>query len=450
MNNRGRADSLCPSAVQLRRRLEERSAQIVVMGLGYVGLPMAVQLATAGFEVVGLDPDTERVRQVCEGHCYVQDVAAELWREAIDSGRLRATCSPEVLSRADAVIICVPTPLTSQKNPNTAFIGQAAESIALHRQAPLLVVLESTTYPGFTEEELIPRLTKGDDVLGHDLFVAFSPERLDPGNRDFHLYNTPKILGGATAQCLVLAQALYQHAVAQLVPVSSTRCAEMVKLLENTFRAVNIGLVNEVAVMSRKLDIDAFEVVRAAATKPFGYMPFYPGPGLGGHCIPIDPLYLAWKLRTMNYEARFIQLADEVNTGMPRYVVERIATVLNLQRKPICGSRILIYGLAYKRNVSDCRQAPAREIVQLLNERQAQVFTMDPLVNEQEPDVLPAERMNPESSFSNYDLVVILTDHDVLPAERLLQQAADILDTRNALGEIHRPTAQKTAHVHSL
>lgn len=421
--------------VQLKAALADRSALIVVMGLGYAGLPIAVQLAAAGFQVTGLDPDEDRVRQIAQGKCYLDDISPELWKKALRNGRLQATSAQAVLRSADAVIVCVPTPLNDNKEPDTQFLVAAADSIATYQRARSLVVLQSTTYPGFTEEVFMPRLSRGNRVLGRDLFVAFSPERCDPGNQANPLQTTPKVISGCTPECLALAQLLYRHAVAQLVPVSSCRCAEMVKLLENTFRAVNIGLVNEMAIMSRKLGVDAFEVVRAAATKPFGFMPFHPGPGPGGHCIPIDPLYLSWKLSKQNYEARFIQLADEVNSAMPRYVVDRIREVLDQNSKCLAGSRILLYGLTYKRDVTDCRGAPILEISKILKQHGALLFVMDPLASIRNTPSVPAERVSPESTFSGYDLVVILTDHTALPRRRLKREAALILDTRDALRE---------------
>jgi UDP-N-acetyl-D-glucosamine dehydrogenase len=313
------------------------------------------------------------------------------------------------------------------------FIVSATEAIAEHQHPGMLVVLESTTYPGTTSEVLVPKLTEKGLQVGKDIFVAFSPERVDPGNAVYKTKNTPKVIGGTTPRCLEVIQALYSQIIDKLVPVSSTEAAEMVKLLENTFRAVNIGLVNEIALMSRKLGIDPFEVIRAAATKPFGFMPFYPGPGLGGHCIPIDPLYLSWKLRTLQYQARFIDLADTINSAMPNYVVERASTALNDRAKPVRGSKVLVYGIAYKKDVSDVRESPAFAVIHGLMERGADVSIMDPFVTEVDEEGVKLTAVDPKSSFANYDLVLIVTDHTALERERLMSEAKLILDTRDAL-----------------
>jgi UDP-N-acetyl-D-glucosamine dehydrogenase len=313
------------------------------------------------------------------------------------------------------------------------FIVSATEAIAEYQHPGMLVVLESTTYPGTTTEVLVPKLTEKGLELGKDIFVAFSPERVDPGNQVYKTKNTPKVVGGSTPRCLEVVQALYCHIIDKLVPVSSPEAAEMVKLLENTFRAVNIGLVNEVAIMSRKLGIDPFEVIRAAASKPFGFMPFYPGPGLGGHCIPIDPLYLSWKLRTLQYQARFIDLADSINSGMPSYVIERASTALNDQSKAIRGSKVLVYGVAYKKDVSDVRESPAFAVIHGLVERGANVAIMDPFVSEVDEEGVVLKATDPASSFADYDLVVIVTDHTAMERERLLRQSKLVLDTRDAL-----------------
>jgi len=316
------------------------------------------------------------------------------------------------------------------------FIVAATEEIARHQHDGMLVILESTTYPGTTTEVLVPKLTEQGAVLGRTVFIAFSPERVDPGNQVYKTKNTPKVLGGASPECMAVASALYSHILDEIVPVSSTETAEMVKLLENTFRAVNIGLVNEIAMMSRKLGIDPFEVIRAAATKPFGFMPFYPGPGLGGHCIPIDPLYMSWKLRTLQYQARFIELADSVNSGMPGYVVERISEALNDQSRPVRGSKILIYGVAYKRDVRDVRESPAFAIIHGLEKRGAQIAYVDPHVPELNEDGVMLKSIDPASSFESFDVVVVVTDHTALDRDRLLRQAKLIVDTRDALHDV--------------
>jgi UDP-N-acetyl-D-glucosamine dehydrogenase len=340
---------------------------------------------------------------------------------------------PSVLCKADAVVVCVPTPLNKTKDPDMRFIVDATNEIARHQHSGMLIVLESTTYPGTTTEVLVPKLTESGFRLGEDVFVAFSPERVDPGNAVYKTKNTPKVIGGSTPACLEHATALYSHIIDNLVPVSSTETAEMVKLLENTFRAVNIGLVNEVAIMSRRLGINAFEVIRAAATKPFGFMPFYPGPGLGGHCIPIDPLYLSWKLRTLKYQARFIELADSMNSAMPDYVVERVADTLNEVGKAVRGSRILVYGVAYKRDVTDFRESPAFDVILGLKTRGADVAYMDPLVPQVSEHGLELQSVDPKSGFAGYDIVVIVTDHTALDRERLLEESKLVVDTRDTL-----------------
>src|SRR3954470_17219644 len=315
----------------LLAKIASKQAHVVVIGIGYVGLPLVAEFARAGFRVSGLDNDPEKVRLLNAGESYIADVPTNDLAPHVKSGRLDATTDRAVLAKADAVVVCVPTPLNKTKDPDMRFIISATEAIAQHQHPDMLVVLESTTYPGTTSEVLVPKLTEKGLVVGKDIFVAFSPERVDPGNEVYKTKNTPKVVGGCTPRCLEVIQALYSQIIDKLVPVSSPEAAEMVKLLENTFRAVNIGLVNEVAIMSRKLGIDPFEVIRAAATKPFGFMPFYPGPGLGGHCIPIDPLFMSWKLRTLEYERRFIALADSVNAAMPGYVVDRVGQALNYQ-----------------------------------------------------------------------------------------------------------------------
>jgi len=347
-----------------------------------------------------------------------------------------------VIKEADAVIVCVPTPLNKTKDPDMRFIVAAANQIAEHQHPGMIIVLESTTYPGTTSEVLVPKLTEKGYTCGKDVFIAFSPERVDPGNTKFQTRNTPKVIGGVTPECLRRASTLYSHVIDTVVPVSSTETAEMVKLLENTFRAVNIGLVNEVAMMSRRLGVDAFEVIRAAATKPFGFMPFFPGPGLGGHCIPIDPLYLSWKLRSLKYQARFIDLADTINSAMPDYVVQRIIDALNDHKKPVKGSKILIYGVAYKRDVEDVRESPAFTIMHDLRTRGADLSYMDPHALHVDEDGFDMASVDQHTSFAGYDAVVIVTDHKLLERERLLREAQLIVDTRDALRGIEGDRAK--------
>ncbi|HYQ03680.1 MAG TPA: nucleotide sugar dehydrogenase [Polyangiaceae bacterium] len=419
----------------LLQKINTKSARVVVIGIGYVGLPLAVEFARAGFRTTGLDLDTEKVRLLNAGESYISDVPTGDVAPHVTARLLDASSSPSILYEADVVVVCVPTPLNKTKGPDMRFILAATEEIARHQHDDMLVILESTTYPGTTTEVLVPKLTENGAVLGRSVFIAFSPERVDPGNRVYKTKNTPKVLGGASAECLTVASALYSQILDQVVPVSSTETAEMVKLLENTFRAVNIGLVNEIAMMSRKLGIDPFEVIRAAATKPFGFMPFYPGPGLGGHCIPVDPLYMSWKLRTLQYQARFIELADSINSSMPSYVVERTSEALNDQSLPVRGSKILIYGVAYKPDVRDVRESPAFPILRELKKRGAQLSYMDPHVPELIDEGEKLVSVDPSASFATVDAVIVVTDHALLDRERLLREAKLIIDTRDALRE---------------
>jgi UDP-N-acetyl-D-glucosamine dehydrogenase len=419
--------------MSLLAKIEAKTVHVVVMGIGYVGLPLVAEFARAGFRVTGLDKDADKVRLLNSGESYIADVPAADLAPHVKSRLLDASTDAAVLREADAVVVCVPTPLSKTKDPDMRFIVAAADEIARYQHDGMLVILESTTYPGTTTELLVPKLTEKGAVLGRTVFVAFSPERVDPGNKQHKTKNTPKVLGGATPECLRLASSLYEQILDQVVPVSSTETAEMVKLLENTFRAVNIALVNEIAMMSRKLGIDPFEVIRAAATKPFGFMPFYPGPGLGGHCIPIDPLYLSWKLRTLQYQARFIELADSINSGMPAYVVERTGEALNDQEKSVRGSTILIYGVAYKRDVSDYRESPAIAIIRGLQKRGAHVSYMDPYVAHLNEDGVELSRVDAASDFGRFDAVVIVTDHSSMERVRMLQQAKVVVDSRDAL-----------------
>jgi UDP-N-acetyl-D-glucosamine dehydrogenase len=428
--------------VQLLSKFKAKQGHVVVVGIGYVGLPLVAEFARAGFRVTGLDYDARKVTLLNQGESYIRDVPAADLAPHVKAGRLDATSDPSVLREADAVVVCVPTPLNKTKDPDMTFIVDAAEKIQKFQHPNMLVVLESTTYPGTTTELLVPKLTEKGFTLGKDVCVAFSPERVDPGNEVFKTKNTPKVIGGATPGCLEVAMALYSHIIDRLVPVTSTETAEMVKLLENTFRAVNIGLANEIALMSRKLGVNPFEVIGAAATKPFGFMPFYPGPGLGGHCIPVDPLYLSWKLKALKGQARFIELADAVNSGMPAYVVERVADALNHHAKSVKGSKILVYGVAYKKNVDDVRESPAFEVIEGLEHRKAHVEYSDPFV----PSiVLPSgeELKSRPAEFGDYDLVVVVTDHDALDRPRLAREAKIVVDTRNVLAQVELPHPER-------
>ncbi|MCS6899493.1 MAG: nucleotide sugar dehydrogenase [Myxococcales bacterium] len=416
----------------LSEKIEQRAARIVIIGIGYVGLPLVVEFARAGFRVTGYDKDPEKVRRFNGGESYIEDIPSSTLGPLVQEGRADATCDTTVLAQADAVIVCVPTPLNKTKEPDISYILSATEEIAKHQHRDMLIVLESTTYPGTTREVLVPPLTRGF-VLGQDVFVCFSPERVDPGNKHYGTRNTPKVLGGSTPHCLAVGQALYSKIIDQVVPVSSTDTAEMVKLLENTFRAVNIGLVNEMAQFSRNLGIDPFEVIRAAATKPFGFMPFFPGPGLGGHCIPIDPLYLSWKLRALKIQAKFIDLADEVNSSMPEYVVGRVVDALNDRKKPLNGSRILVAGIAYKKNITDVRESPAFDIIAGLKKRGAHVSYTDPYVPEVNEHGVHLRGVDPKDSFADYDALVIVTDHDSFDYPRMAREAQLIVDTRDVM-----------------
>jgi UDP-N-acetyl-D-glucosamine dehydrogenase len=428
---------------QLLEKITKRSAHVVVVGIGYVGLPLVVEFARAGFRVTGYDKDPSKVRELAAGRSYIADVPSEDLAPAIAEKRLTASTDPKVLGTADAVIVCVPTPLNKTKDPDMRFIASATEEIAQHIHPGMVVVLESTTYPGTTREVVAPRLEAAGAKIGQEVFVAFSPERVDPGNKVWKTRNTPKVIGGLTETCSKVAKTLYEQAIDKIVPVTSTDAAEMVKLLENTFRAVNIGLVNEVAIMCQKLGIDTWEVIEAAATKPFGFLPHFPGPGLGGHCIPIDPLYLSWKLRTMKYQARFIELADSINSAMPDHVAVMVADALNERKKAVNGSRILISGIAYKRDVADVRESPALEVMSALRRRGADVAYHDrliPVIDEHGAEGAPAlvgmKTVSDPVRYDAYDAVVIVTDHSDFDYARMVKEAPTIVDTRNVLKKL--------------
>jgi len=426
---------LPPAARELMNRFSNRQARLGVVGLGYVGLPLAVLLAEAGFSVVGIDSDPKKIVELEQGRSYVEDVSSEQVVELIEKDLLELSTSHQTLADVDAVSICVPTPLRKTGDPDLSFIVSATQSLRSVLHPEMLIILESTTYPGTTREIVQPELETDDLVVGKDLFLAFSPERVDPGRKDWTTVNTPKIVGGITHACTEVAAALYSQAMESVVRVSSTEVAEMAKLLENTFRAVNIGLVNEVAIMCDRLGIDVWEVIEAAASKPFGFMKFTPGPGLGGHCIPIDPLYLSWKLKSVKYNARFIELASEINTSMPRYVVDRVQDALNDRGKPLMGSRLLILGVAYKPNISDTRESPALDVIGLLLGKGAQVEYYDPYIPSighegwdlrSVPDLIEAVKQA--------DCVIIITDHATVDYPAVAQSAELVFDTRNALG----------------
>ncbi len=417
----------------LADKLRTRQAHCGVVGLGYVGLPLAAELAGVGFSVTGLDVQESKTAAINAGISYIQDVPSSAIAPLVEAGKLRATTDFSVVAELDTINICVPTPLRKTKDPDMSYIVSACEEIAKHLRPGTLVILESTTYPGTTEELVRPILERGGMRVGEDIFLCFSPERVDPGNPNFHTKNIPKVVGGSTLTCTALGQLLYSQALDHVVPVGSTQVAEMVKLLENTFRMINIGLVNELAVMCDRMGIDVWEVIDAAATKPFGFMPFYPGPGLGGHCIPIDPFYLSWKSKQAGIEARFIELAGYVNGQMPHFVVDKVQNALNEHSKPLKGSRIHILGVAYKKNIDDVRESPALDIAHLLIRRGAQISFSDPFVPtwRLDPEVLTSR--DPLEAAADSDCVVIVTNHSSFPYAGILEKAACVVDTRNAM-----------------
>ena len=417
----------------LTDKIQNKEARVGIIGLGYVGLPLAVEFAQAGYHVVGIDTDSSKVDALNRGDCYITDISADLFSDMVSTGRLRATQDYGAIGELDAISICVPTPLRKTRDPDMSYVVAAADQIAKHLRPGTLIILESTTYPGTTAEVVLPIMIGNGYVVGEDIFLAYSPERIDPANTIYGVRNTPKVIGGVTLDCADVAMALYDTVVEEVVKVSSTQAAEMVKLLENTFRAVNIGLINEIAIMCDKLGIDVWEVIAAAKTKPFGYMPFYPGPGLGGHCIPIDPLYLSWKLKSLNFNARFIELADEINTNMPRYVVRKVAEALNEDSKPVRGSKVLILGVAYKADVDDVREAPALDIIQLLMQQGAIVNYHDPYVSSIQFDQVDINSVDHDMSIlESVDCVIIVTDHSYYDWADILNHTNLVVDTRNA------------------
>ena len=422
-------------AQELRRKIETRKARVGVVGLGYVGLPLAVEFAQAGFVVTGIDIDQNKVDHINRGESYVQDVPTSVLKPLVDAGKLRATSDFAAVRDLDTINIAVPTPLRKTKDPDMSFIVRSCEEIAKHFHAGMLLILESTTYPGTTDELMLPMFERPDLKIGEHFFMCFSPERVDPGNPNFQTKNIPKVVGGITPACTELGALFYGQALDKVVPVGSTRVAEMVKLLENTFRMINIGLANEIAMMCDRMGINVWEVIDAAATKPFGFMPFYPGPGLGGHCIPIDPFYLSWKTKQAGIEARFIELAGYINGQMPHFVVDKIQNALNEHSKPLKGSRVHVLGVAYKRDIDDVRESPALDIIHLLGRAGAKVTYSDPFVPVLRGDgaIPQMEATEPEASAAEADCVVIVTDHKAFDYSRILERARLIVDTRNAL-----------------
>jgi UDP-N-acetyl-D-glucosamine dehydrogenase len=423
----------------LLQKIENHQARIAIIGLGYVGLPLATAFVKNGFSVTGIDVDQSKVDAINQGISYVSDIASEELGRWVAGGQLNATTDYGILDEMDVAIICVPTPLNKTRDPDVRFLLSAGESVAAHLHPGMLIVLESTTYPGTTEELLLPMLEKRNNgsepcKVGKDFFLAFSPERIDPGRTDFTVETTPKVVGGMTPECLQVATTLYEQAVSSVVPVSSPAAAEMTKLLENTFRAVNIAMVNEVALMCDKLGLDVWEIIDAAATKPYGFMKFTPGPGVGGHCIPLDPHYLSWKLKTLNYNARFIQLAGEINSDMPRYWVEKVQDALNDVEKAIKGSKILILGVAYKKDIDDVRESPALDIIALLQEKGAAIHYHDPYVPEfTYAGLYLRSETDLDSALQEADCVVIATDHTQYQWEKVAELAALLVDTRHVL-----------------
>jgi UDP-N-acetyl-D-glucosamine dehydrogenase len=419
---------------ELKSKLKSRSAHLGVIGLGYVGLPLAVEYGGAGFTVTGVDVDSRKAELIAAGTSYIKDVSSEDLQALVKKGLLKATTDYSVLASVDTVNICVPTPLRKTRDPDVSFIVTAVDEIAKYLHPGQLIILESTTYPGTTEELILPKLESTGLQVGKDFFLAFSPERVDPGNVSFTTKNIPKVVGGVTSQCTEVASTLYQQSLETVVPVSSTRVAEMVKLLENTFRSVNIALVNEIALMSDKMGIDVWEVIDAAATKPFGFMPFYPGPGLGGHCIPIDPFYLSWKAKLSGFEARFIELAGQVNSSMPYHVVKRVTDALNSKRKSVNGSKILIVGVAYKADIDDTRESPALDIIEILQEKNAEVVYTDPYVDALRLDgeQLTSLKVAPDV-LKSVDCAVIATGHASFDYDMIVKHTPLLVDTRNVL-----------------
>ena len=423
--------------MELRDKIRNKQARIGIIGLGYVGLPLAVEFAKAGFEVTGFDVDVAKVSSINKGHSYIGDVSSEDVAAAVNARKLSATDDMSKLHDMDAIDICVPTPLRKTRDPDLSYVVLAVDAVRARLTPGQLIILESTTYPGTTDEVVQPALEEGGLKAGKDFYLAFSPERVDPGNPTYTTRTIPKVVGGVNEISTDLAKELYGSIISTIVPVSSTQVAEMVKLLENTFRAVNIGLVNEIALMSHRMNIDVWEVIEAASTKPFGFMPFYPGPGLGGHCIPIDPFYLSWKARQNGFECRFIELAGHINGSMPAFVVERIGEALNSQKKAINGSRIHIFGVAYKKDVSDMRESPALDVLELLHRRGAILSYTDPHVPWLEHGGMSLKSVpEGDASGNGVDCAVICTNHSVFNYREMPKRFPLVVDTRNALKKV--------------
>jgi UDP-N-acetyl-D-glucosamine dehydrogenase len=417
----------------LQDKVQNRTLRMGVIGMGYVGLPLAVEFARNGIRVTGIEAVEEKVRLLNAGKSYVLDVPTPDLKALVDKGLITSTTDYSAIRDLDALSICVPTPLNKTGDPDISFIIAARDEILKYAHPGLLIILESTTYPGTTEELMVPSFEERGLKVGRDVFIAFSPERVDPGNSVYHTDNTPKVVGGHTPACRDIAAAVYGLAIKHIVPVSSTKAAELAKLLENTFRSINIGLVNELAIMCDLLNVDVWEVINAAATKPFGFMPFYPGPGLGGHCIPIDPIYLSWKLKSLKYRARFIELADDINTQMPEYVINRLARALNDHERSIKGSKILVLGVAYKRDIDDPRESPSLDIIEMLGRRGAKVVYHDPFI--QSVTIAGHKWQSTpltEALVKECDAVVISTDHSDINYEMIVRNSKLVFDARNA------------------
>jgi UDP-N-acetyl-D-glucosamine dehydrogenase len=430
-------------ARQLKQKAQDRTAVVGIVGLGYVGLPLAMEMAEAGFTVIGFDISKRVVDLLNGGTSHIQDVPSERLAKYVKSGKFSATSELGRMSEPDCIAIAVPTPLSKTRDPDVSYIVAATEAVARTLRAGQLVILESTTYPGTTRELMLPALEAGGLKVGNDFFLAFSPERVDPGNPKYHTRNTPKVVGGITPECTQVAMAIYQPAIDTLVPVESPEAAELVKLLENTFRSVNIGLVNEMAIVCDKLGVDVWDVINAAATKPFGFMKFTPGPGVGGHCIPLDPHYLAWKMRTLNYRTRFIELAGEINAEMPEYWVSRVTTVLNDNAKSVRGATILILGVAYKKDIDDVRESPALDIIRLLEQMGAKVQYSDPHIDELHEDgiQLHSTPLSAET-LKQADCVVVVTDHSAFDYSMIARESRALVDTRHAVADRARLASQ--------
>ena len=419
--------------MNLIKKINDRSAKIGVIGLGYVGLPLAIEFVNAGYEVVGIDTNESKINSIKSGSNYIKDVDDKLLKNAVNDGFLKATTDFNIVQDLDAISICVPTPLNKEKNPDISFIVAVMEEIKGYLHEEMIIVLESTTYPGSTKELILPYIETEIAIPGKNIFLCFSPERIDPGNKIYNTNNTPKVIGGITEKCSKVGKLLYSSIINEIIVVSSTETAEMIKLLENTFRAINIGLANEVAIMCEKLGVNAWEVIEAAATKPFGFMKFTPGPGLGGHCIPIDPYYLSWKLKTLDYDARFIKLAGEINTQMPKHVVSLISSSLNTNQKSLNGSKILIIGVAYKSDINDFRESPALDIIELLEHAGSNVEYYDPFIPSLSfNDVkLKSIKELDKRNINKFDACAVLTDHSEIDYKLLADNSNLIIDTRN-------------------